>query len=99
MKKQSGFATLELILIVVVLAGIGVVGYEVWHRHNMNTMNMGTTTTSTPLNYASPTVSTPPAPQIQTSSDLNSAMQALNQTSISSSNTDSSQLSTQTSSF
>ncbi|MHB1864784.1 MAG: hypothetical protein ACYCPS_01290 [Candidatus Saccharimonadales bacterium] len=95
MKKQSqsGIAVVELVVAVVLVAAVIGVGLYVWHSHNKNSSS---TTSSV---YHSPTTSTPPAPQINNASDLNSALSALNQTSVNSSNVDSSQLSTYSSGF
>ena len=97
MKKQSqtGFAVVELIVILVVAVVIAGAGYYVWHNHHKTQ----TAATTSSLNYQSPPVTTPAAPKISSPSDLSKAIQTLNQTSISSSNTDSSQLSTQASGF
>ncbi len=92
--SKSGFAAVEGVIIVVVVAAIAVTGYYVLRNHT----GTGSSNTAS-LNYQSPTINTPSAPQITAASDLNSAVQALNQTSISSSNVDSTQLSTQTSGF
>ena len=99
MKKpsQAGFAVVELVIVLVIVAAIAGVGYYVWHSHQATPNTTATTTGSS--SYQSPTTTVPPAPQVNTASDLKSAMTALNQTSVSSSNTDSSQLSTQTSGF
>lgn len=96
MKKQSGFAIVELVVAVVIVAAVAGVGYFVWHEHNKKTPVVSTTTSSS---YQSPTTSAPAAPQVNNASDLNSAMQALNQTNVTAGNTDSSQLSTQASAF
>jgi predicted negative regulator of RcsB-dependent stress response len=99
MKKQSqsGFAVVELVVVVVVLVALGGVGYYVWHSHKATNNTTATTTTSS--SYQSPTTSVPAAPQVNNASDLNSAMQALDQTNVTAGNTDSSQLSTQASAF
>lgn len=96
MKKQSGFAGLELLVVVVIAAAVALVGYYVWQGHNVKTTSLPVASSS---NVSSPPVTTPPAPQITTASDLSSAMQALNGTSVSSNNTDSSQLTTQSQGF
>ncbi len=101
MKKQltqSGFAIVEMVIIVVLAAAIVATGFFVWHEHNKNS---NSTASISVLNggYQSPATSTPSAPQINTASDLSSALSALNQTSISSSNVDSSQLSSYSSGF
>ena len=98
MKKQtSGFAIVELLILLVVAAGIAGVGYYIWHNHKNSYSTPASTSSS--LNYQSPTTSTPQAPSINSTSGLNNAMSALNQTSIGSSTTDSNQLSSQTSGF
>jgi flagellar basal body-associated protein FliL len=94
-KQQSGFAVVELIVVLVIVVAVAGVGYYVWHGRKTN--NPPITTASS--NYQSPPVTMPTAPQINNTSDLNSAMTALNQTSVSSSNTDSSQLTTQANGF
>lgn len=102
MKKlsQSGFTIVETMIVVVLLVAAGIVGYYVWQSNKTNHTNKPTiaskTTTST---YQSPPVTVPTAPQINNSSDLINAIQVLNQTSVSSNNTDSNQLNTYTSSF
>lgn len=97
MKQQSGFATVELVIVAVILAAVSVTGYYVWQNHNIPTQTASSTQPA--ATTSSPSVATLPAPQITTASSLNSAMQVLNQTSVSSSNTDSTQLSTQSQSF
>lgn len=98
MKKQSqsGFAVIELVVVIIIVAAIIGVGYYVWHTHNTNPTTTATTTTA---DYQSPPTTTPQAPQVNKASDLNNAMQALNQTDTGSSSIDSSQLSTQASGF
>lgn len=95
-QSQSGFAVIELVLIVVIVAVIAGVGYYVWNSHKATPTTAATITASS---YQSPPVTTQTAPQVTSPSDLNSAMRTLNQTSVSSSNTDSSQLSTQANGF
>ena len=92
--SKSGFAVVEAVIIVVIVAAIAVTGYYVWKNHNNSKPS-----TASSLNYQSPPVTTPSAPQVTTASDLNGAVQALNQTSVSSSNVDSTQLSNQASGF
>lgn len=98
MKKQSGFAVVELVVVVVVIAAIVGVGYFVWHEHNRKAP-VATATSTSSSSYQSPTTTVPVAPKVNKASDLNSAMQALNQAHLSASNTDSSQLSSQASTF
>lgn len=98
MKKQSGFAGLELIVVVFVIAAVVFVGYYVIHGNNVasKASPIATNTTSTPV---SPPVTTATAPQITNASDLNSALQAINSTSVSSNNTDSNTLTAQSQGF
>ena len=95
-QSQSGFAVVELVVVVVILAAIAIVGYYVWHGHKTQPTSTATTNGSS---YQSPTTTVPVAPQVNNASDLNSAITALNQTSISSGNVDSSQLSAEASGF
>ena len=92
--SKSGFAAIETVITVVIVAAIAVTGYYVWRNHNNSQSS-----TASSLNYQSPPVTTPGAPQVTTASDLNSAVQALNQTSVSSNNVDSTQLSNQAAGF
>lgn len=101
MKKQSqsGFAIAELVLVVVIVAAIAGVGYYVWHSHNQKTLTTTASNTSNSPTYQSPSTVAPAAPQVNNASDLNGAMQALNQTDVTAGNTDSGQLSSQASGF
>lgn len=94
--SQAGFTVVEVVLVIIVLTGLVGSGYYVWHKHNHKSP---TATISQTSNYQSPAVTTQSAPQVKNASDLNSAIQVLNQTNITSSNTDSSQLSTEASGF
>jgi Tfp pilus assembly protein PilE len=94
MKKQSGFAGLELLVVVVIVAAIAFVGYYVWQGYSSKT-----TPVTSSVAAVSPSVTTLPAPKITTVSSLNTAMQVLNSTSVSSNNADSSQLTTQSQGF
>ncbi len=102
-KNKLGFATVEVIIAAVIVLAVAGVGYYVWHSKqvaNTTPVNKTATTVSTPAgSYKSPTTKTPVAPQVTNAASLNTAMNALNQTSISSSNVDSNQLSTQASAF
>lgn len=95
-RSQLGFAAVEVVILVVLVAAIIATGIFVWHEHNKSSTPASTTASSV---YTSPPTSTPPAPQVNNASDLKSALTALNQTSVSSSNIDSNQLSTYSSSF
>ncbi len=97
MKKQSGFAGLELLVVVVIVVAVAFVGYYVWHGNNIKTTPV--VPVSTNSSVASSSTAVPSAPQITTASDLNKAMQALNDTHVSSNTADSSQLATQAQGF
>ncbi len=94
---ESGFSIAEIILGVVILAAIIFVGINVAKSQSGN--NTGSTATTSVTAPQSNSVATPAAPQINNASDLNSALQALNNTSISASSSDSSQLSAEASAF
>lgn len=96
MKKQSGFVVVEVIILALVIVAIGATAFYVLQN---NTKNVTTLSSLSPNNYQSPPDTTPTAPTINNAANLKTAMQILNQTSISSSNTDSNQLSTQTAAF
>lgn len=97
MKKQSGFAGLELLVVVVIIVAVAFVGYYVWHGHNIQTTPVVPVATNSSV--ASSSTAVPSAPQITTASDLNKALQALNDTHVSSNTADSSQLATQAQGF
>ncbi len=83
--KQQGFSAVEAVIIVLVIAAIGVVGYTVYNRkHNAK---------------AEPSASqqrvngtTPVAPAIEDTSDLDSATKTLDDTNIDATASDSRQL-------
>lgn len=91
-RRQSGFATLELILVAVVVALIGYVGFKYYQQRQKPAPTAATTP-------AAITAATPTAPQINSTSDLDKASAALDQTNVDASSSDSSQLSSQTSNF
>ena len=80
-KRESGFSVVEFVLVLVFLAGIVGVGYWVMHR-NDNKQPAAVTSNS----------STPTAPTVQKTSDLDSASQTLDQTNVDAATSDSSQL-------
>ncbi len=96
--KENGFSAVEVILLVVIVLAIAGVGYYVWHS-NKTSLAPANSTTTKPVAYQSPPTVTPPAPTVTKASDLNAAYQTLNQTSINSNSTDSSQLSVQSNGF
>jgi uncharacterized protein (UPF0333 family) len=96
MKKQSGFATVELVILAVVLIAIAGVGYYVVVNHNASS-GQSTASFINAESSANTQVSTPTAPQIKTTADLSSALSALDQTNVGANSADSTQLSTQAS--
>lgn len=102
-KRQSGFALLEGILIIVILAAVVATGWWIYQRqHKASTAGAGPTSATSATASQSPVandVSSAPT-KINSTSDLNNALNTLNQNDPSSANTsDSTQLSTQSSSF
>jgi predicted negative regulator of RcsB-dependent stress response len=97
-EKSSGFAVVELVLIVVVLAVAGFTGWWVYQRQQGITVS---SPAATALNDTSPVATNvSSAPTIQSSNDLNSALQVLNQNDPSAGNSsDITQLNTQASGF
>jgi Tfp pilus assembly protein FimT len=95
-KQQSGFAIVELAIVVVIVAAIVVIGLWVHNRSKTTTANtLPTNSTQSPV---ANNVST--APAISKASDLDSALDTLNQNDPGTANgSDSSQLNSQTSTF
>ena len=97
-KHQSGFALIELVVILVILVGVIGVGYYIYsHRSGAVTSQTATTSSSSTPTSTAPT--TFAAPQVNSPAQLSSALTALNNADISGNSTDSSQLTTQTSGF
>jgi prepilin-type N-terminal cleavage/methylation domain-containing protein len=93
-KQQAGFSIVELVLVIVVVAALGLVGYVV--NKNRSTYTAAPAS-STPA-AASASVSS--APQVTTTSDLYKASATLYQNDPGTANSsDSSQLDSQTSAF
>ena len=98
MKKQSGFASVELVVLVVIVAAIAGVGYYVVKNHNNQPAQSNAnfiSSVSTPNN----SVATLPMPQINSTTDLSNALNVLDQTNVGANSTDSSQLTTQSTGF
>ncbi len=95
-KNQSGFAILELVLVVVIVAVLAGAGWWVYNRQHKSSPAASNSTASN--RSSSGNVS--PAPQIKTSNDLDQALQVLNQNDPATANSsDTSQLNSQTSAF
>lgn len=99
-KQQSGFSVFELLLVVVVIAAVGFAGWWVYHDHHKTTTAASTSNTaSQSQSPVASNVSSAPA-KISSTSDLDKALQILNQNDPSTANaSDNSQLSSQASGF
>lgn len=87
--NQAGFSVVETLIVVVVLAALGFVGYKVYQRQHDNT-----STTASSQSAGSATANdVASAPSINSTSDLDKAAATLDQTDPGASNSDSSQLS------
>lgn len=96
-KQQSGFAVLELVLVVVIIAAIVVVGLRI-HNRSKTTTTANTLPTNSTQSPVANNVSK--APPVNSTSDLDNALNTLNQNDPPTANSaDSSQLSSQASTF
>lgn len=95
-KQQTGFAIVELAIVVVIIAAIVVIGLWVHNRSKTTTANtLPTNSTQSPV---ANNVST--APAVNKTSDLDSALDTLNQNDPgATSSSDTSQLNSQASTF
>ncbi len=101
--QEAGFTAWELVVVVVVLVGIVAVGIHIYDSRmpvvtktfTSSVTGSGVAQSSSKSAAASTTI--PTAPQVTSTSDLDSAIQTLNQVNPSSSNaSDTSQLNSQT---
>ena len=90
MKKQSGFATLEVVLLVVVVGVLAFTGVSYYNNTHPAADPSGST-------IAKATV--PTAPQVSTTADLTTAENAVDQMDIDASTVDSAQLDTELANF
>ena len=109
--RQAGFAIIELLMVVGVLAAAGLTAWWVYNRQPNVIKNTASSshpaTTSTASSSAAPTVSTATvatnvstAPEVKSASDLTSALQTLNQNDPSTQNSsDTTQLNNSASGF
>lgn len=93
--NQIGFSVVELLLIVVVVAGLGFVGYFVYNRQQSETLDSASST-----KQQAAEVDSLEAPAVNSVSDLDEANQTLDQSDPeTSSSSDSNQLDSQLSGF
>lgn len=98
-KQQAGFAVVELVIVVVILAAIVAVG--LW-MHNKQSPKAADATTPSPTSQTESPVAhnVSSAPAVNTTSDLDKALSTLNNNDPSSANAaDTSELSTQANAF
>jgi prepilin-type N-terminal cleavage/methylation domain-containing protein len=88
--KQNGFSIVETLIVLLVIAVLGFVGYKVYSRQHDNKAT--TTASSQPASSATAN-DVAKAPDIKTTGDLDKAAATLDQTDPAASNSDSSQLS------
>lgn len=96
MKKSSGFTTVEGLVVALVVVALFAVGFYVANNKSSSTPASTATTASSATPVPTNTV---PAPQINNASDLTKAMADLNATSVSSNNSDNTQLTNEASAF
>ncbi len=91
-RQQRGFSVVEAVIAVVVVAAIGVTGYWAYSR-------MQTASKTPSASEQTQKATTPAAPTVSDSNDLDKASQALDQTNLDASTTDTTQLDTEVNSF
>lgn len=105
--RQSGFAVLEVILVVAVLAAAGLTAWWVYNRQPSATKTVASTDASQGGGTSASAIDKSPvannvaaAPQVRSSADLNGALQTLDQTDPSAqNNNDSAQLNSSATGF
>jgi prepilin-type N-terminal cleavage/methylation domain-containing protein len=98
-RPQSGFSVVELAIVLAVVGLLGFVGYSVYNRSNAKTADDSTTNRAASPQSAK-TNDVASAPDVSSTSDLDKASAALDQTDPGGSNTaDSDQLDSQLNSF
>jgi len=90
MKKQSGFAVLEVLLLVVVVAILGYTAVTYIGRQQASTDTTGSTAA---------TATVPAAPQVSSTADLTTAENVVDQMDVDANSTDSSQLDSELANF
>lgn len=97
-RKPSGFSIIEVVIVLVVVGIIGTLGYVAYHHLQGKDK---TATTTNQVSTQSPTASdVASAPSIKSTSDLDNALSALNQTNPDGSNSnDSTQLNSELTGF
>jgi flagellar basal body-associated protein FliL len=96
--RQQGFSAVEAIVILGVIVVLAGAGYGYMKMHNNHGTPASSTNTSAVSVQVSP-VTVPVAPQVNSNSDLNTALNTLNQTNLDAGSSDSSQLNSQSGNF
>jgi hypothetical protein len=97
-RRRSGFPFVKLAVVIVLVAGFIGGGYFAWQRYEVQgTLNDNPAAFK--FNYASPAVTTPSVPAITSTAGLGQAMNTLNETDVTGSSVDSTQLGVQASGF
>ncbi|HSW80005.1 MAG TPA: prepilin-type N-terminal cleavage/methylation domain-containing protein [Candidatus Saccharimonadales bacterium] len=97
LKDSHGFSAVELIIVLLVLVVLAGAGYGYMKMKNNSATPAATTTTTTTSQTA--TVSVPAAPQVQKTSDLDTALNTVDSVNLDAGSSDSSQLGSQTNGF
>jgi Tfp pilus assembly protein PilE len=98
--NQSGFSVVELAIILVVVGVLAFVGYNIYSRQNSNKTADSSTTSKTAGPEPAKANDVTSAPNIKSTSDLDKASAALDQTDPGgSNNSDANQLDTQLANF
>lgn len=97
-KNQSGFSAVEIVIVVVVVGVLGLVGYNVYNRQQNKSASSDTSQSSSDQSASADDVK--PAPEINSTEDLDKAQAVLDQTDPNTSNnSDTSQLDSQLANF
>ncbi len=98
--NHSGFSVVELAIVVAVVAALGFIGYSVYSRQNTSTTASTATAPAVAATQSPIATNVSSAPQINSTADLDAALNELNQNDPSTANSsDSSLLTSQSATF